>query len=758
MLKKTLILFFSISISSEAIIIDGELNEPEWENAFKVNEFYETSPYSLNKTVNETVAYIFSNEDGIYVGFINYQDESTMLSNKTMRDEMSSLSEKNSINIDFDGDRTKAYIIAVALGDSLFDAIKIQSGDFKTDWDGDWIAKTKKFKDFWSSEIFLPWDVVLMNQSNSQKRKINYSLLRYIAKDQSWSSSSGTMATRANYFQELDSLELNNYTKSKLNFFPYFAFNKNNPTNFQESNIGAEIFYSSGKGSQLNLTVNPDFGQAESDEVIVNFSAQETFYKEKRAFFTENQSLFDISNYDRYSIINTRRIGSAPTYRCDSVQNQNACEENKKNYTDIDYSLRYTQRSDKNNFGIFLAKEADENYSKGRDFIALRGKTKINTKTLGYMITNVQNNIAETESTVNVFDYINVKSNKLTTYADFLTTKKDGDLGKGGRVQFTYKPTDLTRTSGSILYFDKKVKLNDFGYLKRNDWFHFGIGHNITKNGFPEKSSLEQVDIQYDFNYDSDTKGNSNPLDFVYKNQTQFKDTSSFNYDFRFKSSGKNTTITRKDPIYPFVKIKNRVSITTDFEAKNYKYWTYDWRMSFDKSSNYETWDSKGYRKRFFKIAGSLFPSENIKIRTEFRIKKEKEWLNWIDSNHLATYDLNQRIVSLNLNWFKGVKHEIRLKSQFVALEAKRPKSLFTDVNGVLFDSSKKVNPFSSGINSFQIRYKYEIAPLSNIYIVYTRGGEVYEEDDERSFSDIFSDPWKNPDNEIFSLKIRLKF
>ena len=59
---------------------------------------------------------------------------------------MSSLSEKNSINIDFDGNGTKAYIIAVALGDSLFDATKIQSGDFKTDWDGDWIAKNKNIK------------------------------------------------------------------------------------------------------------------------------------------------------------------------------------------------------------------------------------------------------------------------------------------------------------------------------------------------------------------------------------------------------------------------------------------------------------------------------------------------------------------------------------------------------------------------------------------------------------------------------------
>ena len=130
MFKKYLFYFLSFPLLSNAIAIDGELNEPEWETAYKITEFYETSPYTLKKYKDETVALIFSNPDGIYVGFINYQDESTMLSKKTMRDEMSSLSEKNSINIDFDGNGTKAYIIAVALGDSLFDATKIQSGDF----------------------------------------------------------------------------------------------------------------------------------------------------------------------------------------------------------------------------------------------------------------------------------------------------------------------------------------------------------------------------------------------------------------------------------------------------------------------------------------------------------------------------------------------------------------------------------------------------------------------------------------------------
>ena len=758
MIKKFFILFVSVNLIAESIVVDGNLDEPEWQTAFKITEFYESDPYTLRKTDDETEAYIFSNEDGIYVGFINYQDESTMLSNRTMRDEMSSLSEKNSINIDFDGDRTKAYIIAVALGDSLFDAIKIQSGDFKTDWDGDWIAKTKQFKTYWTSEFYLPWNVVLMNQSDANKRRINYSALRYKASEQSWYSSAGTMAMRADYFQELDSLEINNFTRSKLNFFPYFAFNKNTPQNFQESNIGAELFYNSGKGSQINLTVNPDFGQAESDDVIVNFSAQETFYKEKRAFFTENQSLFDISNYERYSIINTRRIGAAPSYNCSEELNEEDCINTRKNYSDIDFSLRFTQKNGQNNYGIFLAKESDEDFSKGREFIALRGKTKINSKTLGYMVTNVENDFLGTKSTVNVFDYINVRSEKLTTYADILTTKKEGDSGKGLRLQYTYKPTELTRNSASILYFDKEVRLNDFGYLKRNDWFHFGMGQNIKKVDFDNNSPFQQIETNYDFNYDADTDGNSNPIDFNQKNSITFKDTSKFNYDFRFKTSGKNTTITRKDPLYPFVKIKKNFSVTADFEEKNFKYWTYDWRISFDKSSKYDEWDSNGYQKRFFKIAGSLFPNENIKIRSEFRVKKEKEWLNWIDGNHLAAYDLNQRILSLNLNWFKGTKHEIRLKSQFIALEAKNPVSLETNSNGVLFGSEKLVNPFSNGITSFQVRYRYEIAPLSNVYIVYTKGGNVYEEDDERSFSDIFRDPWENPENEIFSIKVRLKF
>ena len=91
-------------------------------------------------------------------------------------------------------------------------------------------------------------------------------------------------------------------------------------------------------------------------------------------------------------------------------------------------------------------------------------------------------------------------------------------------------------------------------------------------------------------------------------------------------------------------------------------------------------------------------------------------------------------------------------------MEAESPISLISDKAGYLYNHKSIVKPFTDGITSFQVRYKYEIAPLSYIYLVYTKGGRVYDDENERNTSDVFKDPWENPDNEIFSLKFRLKY
>ena len=754
----TTLLFSAILIKAESIVIDGILDEPEWANAFSISEFYQTSPFNLQKSEGETLVYIFSNEDGIYVGFINKQSNSSMLSKKTLRDEMTSLSDKNSINIDFDGDGNKAYILAVNLGDSLFDAIKIKTGDFKTDWDGDWIAKTKRHDGYWVSEFYLPWNLVLMNQPAGNKRTIKYSVLRYKAKEQIWVSSTGSMASRPDYFEKLDSLEIANYTKSKLNFFPYVSSNQNSITKFEDNKIGAEIFYNSGTGKQINATFNPDFGQAESDDVVINFSARETFYSEKRAFFNENQSLFNINNYDRYAVMNTRRIGSAPSYKCSEEENIDECENSKKNYSDIDYALRYSQKTGKTELGFFTARETDESFSVGRNFYALRSRTDLGNKTLGYMLTHVDDSFNNKTASVSVIDYVNVKSDQLTYFTDLLFSEKDDDSRFGYRSQFNYQPSNFSYISGSILYFDENFQLNDFGYLRRADWIHIGLGGGLKQINFSKESPINQIDINVDFNYDADTNGNSNPIRIDQKNEITFKDTSKLKFDFGIKTSGKNTTITRKNPDFPFVKIKKKKNITLDFEAVNYKFWTYDWRISFEKGDKYNSWNSDGYKREFYKIAGSYFPNDNLKINLQYRVRKENEWLIWTEDNKFGLYDSEQDTVSIGLNWFSGNRHEIRLKSQFVALQADNPQSLISDNGGYLYDSDDLIKPFTQGVVSFQVRYKYEIAPLSYLYLVYSKGGTSYDEDEDYSKSEIFNQPWNNPSDEVYSIKFRLKY
>ena len=751
-------LLFSLFINAESIVIDANLDEPEWDTAITINQYSEVIPFTLQPAEERTVAKIFSNENGIYVGFTNFQENSTMLSNKSLRDEITNTADQNWISIDFDNDRQKAYLFFVTLASIKGDGIRRIGGWPEFDWDGDWEVKTKEYDGYWVSEFLIPWNVALMKNVDSEERTINISTIRKIAYKQSWIGDAETSARRTNFLLKLRPIQIKNYTQSKVNYFPYVSKTYNSVTGFNEDKIGAEIFISSGTGKQVNLTFNPDFGQAESDEVIVNFSAQETFYSEKRAFFNENQSLFDLSHYDRYRVINTRRIGAASTYDCQASSDENRCDGKRKSYTDIDFALRYTQKNDNSNIGIFVAQESDESFTKGKNFYAIRSKNKIGTRTIGYFLTHVVDNFTNEKATVNVIDFINVKSDKLTLYTDFLSSEKEGVSGFGLRSQFVYKPTQLSRRSGSILYFEDSFRLNDFGYLKKNDWFHVGLGSDITKVDFNESSSVKERKIGTDFNYDSDTSGNSNPTQLRQEYNFQYKDTSSFQASWDLKTSGKNTTITRKNVDFPFVKRNGSFSFNLDYESPSYGSWEYDWRVGYETADKYKTWSSEGYERRFAKIAGSIYPIDDFKLGWEFRVREEDEWLNWIKDNELAVYDLTQKIISINANWFKGYKHEIRLKSQFVALEAESPISLISDKAGYLYNHNSIVKPFTDGITSFQVRYKYEIAPLSYIYLVYTKGGRVYDDENERNTSDVFKDPWENPDNEIFSLKFRLKY
>ena len=78
--------------------------------------------------------------------------------------------------------------------------------------------------------------------------------------------------------------------------------------------------------------------------------------------------------------------------------------------------------------------------------------------------------------------------------------------------------------------------------------------------------------------------------------------------------------------------------------------------------------------------------------------------------------------------------------------------------NGYLSLSEREVSAFNVGEAALQIRYKYELATLSNLYIVYSQGGNIYEENINSDSRSIVQDSWRNPSGKIFAIKLRLRF
>ena len=118
------ILFFSFSsILPGSISIDGKLTEPEWQQAEVIDDFVTVYPNDKSKPKFKTEVRIFSDDKGIYFGFVNEQPIETHTPLKHPRDKWFVDADRNFIMIDFDGNATVGYEFSVTLGDTLRDAI-----------------------------------------------------------------------------------------------------------------------------------------------------------------------------------------------------------------------------------------------------------------------------------------------------------------------------------------------------------------------------------------------------------------------------------------------------------------------------------------------------------------------------------------------------------------------------------------------------------------------------------------------------------
>ena len=130
-----------------------------------------------------------------------------------------------------------------------------------------------------------------------------------------------------------------------------------------------------------------------------------------------------------------------------------------------------------------------------------------------------------------------------------------------------------------------------------------------------------------------------------------------------------------------------------------------------------------------------------------------KNVIDFLDAPQYVTRFLDEKI----FKWFVLLDPNRPVKGLAASL-LKRTGKIVWEVIGQIFGSDFELQPFNLSENSLQIRYRYEFAPLSYFYLVYTRADSFFTNDDLSNFDSLLESSWKNPGNEILTAKIRLKF
>ena len=754
--------FLSPLLHSLEINIDGVLDENEWSEAREITKYYETLPYTLNDASGTQKVLVLEDENGIYFGFISYQDIESIRAQKHQRDEEMANADMVGVSIDFDGDGLLSYGFSISAGGSILDNVVRNENEMNYDWDADWGHGVSIDNDGWYAEMFIPWSVAPMKAQKGEKRKVKLSFYRWLRGDfKVYTTIKGNPRTEK-FISIFNDYEFNNYDVSKIDYFPYVNFSDDRVIEDLDKKVGAEIFWKIDAGKQLNIALNPDFGQVESDELVVNFDSSETFYSDKRPFFSENHSLFDVKGFRFFYVINTRRIGAAPDYDCSEyLESLKAlCESSQVGISDIDYAVRYTQQNESFDFGFLGASEADEEFSQGRDFYSVRLRKAEKKFSIGYLGTFTKRPVLDREANVNSVDMIYRPKDTLRFDAIFINSQVDDprvekDSGNAFRFRMTTSPSKQRYHDVGIFYFDKNLDITDMGYQMENNWLFAGSQNGLKFTDYDEDSPFQSNQIELGVGYESN--GNfDKSADFTYLTlKTYFKNTTYIEFTNFYRTSSKDYWITRKDPTAPFIVKPENYGTNIQYSGPSRNFFNYFIEVKREKGSQ---WRSALGFANSYATKLSFAPRDNLNFSIYYQHLEEEQWLNWIQDNLLGIYSRKQRTTVADLNWFVGDKHELRVKAQMVGFTARDPKPYLGDSLGQLNPVNISLDPFTLSDLAFQIRYRYEILPLAYLYVVYSRGGRIIQTDLENDLEEIYKRPWNEPQADTFTVKVRYRF
>ncbi len=310
--------------STAPVRIDGRLNEDAWSAAQAATNFVQGEPIEGAPANHSTEVRVLYDEQAIYVGARMYDDTPRTIARQLVRRDEGGQFDFFELSLDPNRDLRTGYAFRVSAAGVQGDVYLFDDTRDDRSWDAVWESAVQVDEKGWTAELRIPLSQIrYLPSPNPQDWGINFTRRRVASNERSYFSlESRVKHGRVSVFGRLTGLELAKGV-SRLEVRPY-ALTRGRAGPVEDGNpfdqrrdanasAGVDARYGIGANFTLDATVNPDFGQVEVDPAVINLSAFETFYPERRPFFVEDARIFDFSlSGGANSLFYSRRIGRRP--------------------------------------------------------------------------------------------------------------------------------------------------------------------------------------------------------------------------------------------------------------------------------------------------------------------------------------------------------------------------------------------------------------------------------------------------------------
>lgn len=305
------------------VTIDGRLDESAWLAAVPTLHFVQREPVEGANPDEITEVRVLYDDRALYIGARMYDDHPEEIGKQLVRRDERGQFDLFSVSLDPNNDRRTGYQFRISAAGVQRDAYLYDDVRQDDAWNAVWVSGVQIDDQGWVAELRIPLSQIRYDASDgAQSWGINF-MRRCLATNEvmDFALQSRVRYGRVSVFGRLNGLLLPT-EGGRIEFRPYTLgsvrtarADQGNPF-FDGSDLnarfGLDMRYGLGSSYTLDMTVNPDFGQVEVDPAVVNLSAFETFFQERRPFFVEDAQVFEFNLSGRDELFYSRRIGRQP--------------------------------------------------------------------------------------------------------------------------------------------------------------------------------------------------------------------------------------------------------------------------------------------------------------------------------------------------------------------------------------------------------------------------------------------------------------